>query len=310
MFNNLNEICLAENSYISINSNIQLLLSSDNVSVIYFNENFTSEDPLISQLNNNEIFIVSSSKAVSITKNIHIYSKLSKKLLKSISNNIFVVINLNNSYRYLKSVIDNLIVLNKYANLFNLSLSVSTNVINTIGSVISNNSIYTDDLINSLKVILNPDAKKSCEFIYDTVCEYLDLELSKNNFCDFQNDKCIASRANATAHPTMGCCYSFEYAPFFDLRLTKNVELCKHLNCKSCKTRCITCKLFTCTYLKKQNIKFDTHKILLLDCFFNKKQHLIITSNFFKTREEILDKLQEKSNMPYWAYYLLGKYRI
>ena len=88
----------------------------------------------------------------------------------------------------------------------------------------------------------------------------------------------------------MGCCYSFEYCNFFETKFIKNIKLCEHLINKTCSTKCITCKLFTCKYLKEKHIKFDTHKILLLDCFFDKKQHLILNSNFFKTREDILNK--------------------
>ena len=49
-------------------------------------------------------------------------------------------------------------------------------------------------------------------------------------------------------------------------------------------------KLFV-RFLKEKGIKFDLHKILLLGCFFNKKQHSILTSNFFKTEEEIINNL-------------------
>ena len=108
----------------------------------------------------------------------------------------------------------------------------------------------------------------------------------------------------------MGCCYSFNYAKLLDFRLLKDVKLCQYMQNRTCATKNITCKLFTCKYLKEKNIKFDTHKILLLDCFFNKKQHDIIKSNFFRTREEILQKLQEKNHDLYYWYILRQKYRI
>ena len=108
----------------------------------------------------------------------------------------------------------------------------------------------------------------------------------------------------------MGCCYSFNYAKLLDFRLLKDVKLCQYMQNRTCATKNITCKLFTCKYLKEKNIKFDTHKLLLLDCFFNKKQHDIIQSNFFRTREEILQKLQEKNHDLYYWYILRQKYRI
>ena len=148
------------------------------------------------------------------------------------------------------------------------------------------------------------------EYIYDTVCEYLDNQFCKGNICDFKNDQCIANRENKTARKDMGCCYSFEYCKVFDPRFIKNVKLCQHLKDKTCSTKCITCKLFTCKYLKERGIKFDTHKILLLDCYFNKKQHLILNSNFFQTRDAILQKLLENNYDLYFWYVLFKKYMI
>ena len=57
---------------------------------------------------------------------------------------------------------------------------------------------------------------------------------------------------------------------------------------------------------KKEKIRFDTHKMILLDCFFNQKQHDIIKFNFFKNREEILEKLVEKNYAAY-IWYLFKK---
>lgn len=108
----------------------------------------------------------------------------------------------------------------------------------------------------------------------------------------------------------MGCCYSFEYAGFFDIRLVKNINVCKYMQNKTCSTKNITCKLYTCKYLKSKNIAFDSHKILILDCFLDKKQHYIIQSNFFRSREEILKKLEEKNNDLFFWYLFRRKYMI
>ena len=100
-----------------------------------------------------------------------------------------------------------------------------------------------------------------------------------------------------------------QFDPFAKELLT-NVKQCQYLNCNKCSIKSISCKLFTCNSLQKKGIKYDTHEILLLDCFFNNKQHLILSKNFFKTKEEIINKLLEKNYEPYFLYYIKGKYRI
>jgi len=179
-----------------------------------------------------------------------------------------------------------------------------------VATIIGSTSNYNQDLYNAIKVILLSNRTEKYEFIYDSVCDYLDYNFVKNNFCDFKNDRCIANRKQCTKHDTMGCCYSFKYAGLLDIRLVKDVKLCKYMQNRKCATKNITCKLFTCKYLRGQKIFFDTRKILLLDCFFNKKQHEIIKSNFFRSREEILNKLQEKNYSPYLWYYMFRGYMI
>ena len=49
---------------------------------------------------------------------------------------------------------------------------------------------------------------------------------------------------------------------------------------------------------------------ILVQSFFNKKQQLILKYNFFKSKEEILNKLLEENNEPLIIYYLHSKYRI
>ena len=109
----------------------------------------------------------------------------------------------------------------------------------------------------------------------------------------------------------MGCCYTFKYSPNpFAKELLTNVKQCHFLNCKKCSIKSISCKLFTCKSLQKKGIKFNSHKILLLDCFFNKKQHLILNKNFFKTKDEIINKLLENNYEPYFIYYINKNYII
>ena len=139
-------------------------------------------------------------------------------------------------------------------------------------------------------MILIDDKKAKYEKIYDTICDYLDNEFNKNNYCDFKNDKCIANREGKSKKDIMGCCYSFKekWGFYFDHRL------CKYLVNKNCEIRCMACKLFTCKYLKENGIFFDIDALPGI-AIFNKKQKEILKNSFFKPREEIIEMLLEKA---------------
>lgn len=176
--------------------------------------------------------------------------------------------------------------------------------------IISN---YSAEIPLALKALLISDKREKYNFVYDEAFSQLDKIWRKTSPCNFCNNKCIASRKHRTAHETDGCCYSFEYSKNpFSLSFLKNIHTCKYLgDDKNCLTQNISCKLFVCKYLKKNsNFNIDYNTCLLLKSFFNKKQSLILKYNFFRTKEEIIDKLLEKNNLPYFLYYLFDSYRI
>lgn len=143
-------------------------------------------------------------------------------------------------------------------------------------------------IVNNLLAIDN--LKNKYIYIYDFVCEKLDKEFKEKNYCDFQDNMCICQRnSKNNAHNSMGCCYTFENSKLTGFPI--NTKLCPFLNNGSCSQSCIACKLHTCSYLKKQNIKFSPNDFILIKLFFNRKQKLYIQNAFFKSREEIIDKL-------------------
>ena len=158
-------------------------------------------------------------------------------------------------------------------------------------------NIEDEDLTNCIKATNIDDKNKRNEFIYDVMCNILDKKWNSNIPCNFCNNRCIASRNNFMDKEYDGCCYSFERKRFGKVLKEKFIHL---QNDKTCDTKNISCKLFTCDYLKKNKI-FNTNydDYLLLRLFFNKKEKLIIKYNFFKTKEEVLRKLNEKNLKPY-----------
>lgn len=309
-------INLTKDKNIIVNPNIHEILKniSNDTTILYFNDDFSTEDKILELLGKEEIkkLVIMSKKNKKINnKKVIIFPKINSTTMKKMTQNIIIIVKLNDEYRYSKFIIKNLEKFFILSNKYNKKLGFNILKNKIIALVYSNKSIYTNDILNAFKVLILPSKEEKNEFIYDTVCEYLDNEFRKNNICDFKNDQCIANRAGrCTGHKTMGCCYSFDYAKLYELRLVKNVKLCQYMQNKSCSTKNISCKLFTCKCLKEKNIFFNTHEILLLDCFFNRKQHEIITSNFFRTREEILEKLLEKNYDTYLWYYMFKKYAI
>ena len=197
----------------------------------------------------------------------------------------------------------------KLQKLINIGIDFSSNYNGlNVKFIISN---YSNDVIDALKSLYIRNLKDKYTFIYDKTFHTLDLLWKKTNPCNFCNNVCIASRNHWTNHTENGCCYSFEYcnSPF---EFIKNIQLCKYLGSnKQCCTQNISCKFFVCDYLKKNNI-FNIHMkdFLLVQAFFNHKQLLVLKYNFFRSKEEIINKLLEVNHFPFFLYYLKNMYRI
>ncbi len=146
-------------------------------------------------------------------------------------------------------------------------------------------------LVNELKVLIHTlmckNKKEMYEYIYDNLCNYLDNDCKKYNYCNFENNKCIAQRdsSNITGYPINkcnGCCYDVD----------KHLE-CNKMQNKTCTIKSISCKLFICRYLRDRGISYPTNKNLLIKTFLNLRQRPILIWNFFKPKEEIINKLMK-----------------
>ena len=128
--------------------------------------------------------------------------------------------------------------------------------------------------------------KERYNYIYDTVCNYLDGYFYGKNLCDFKDNQCGEKRGTTSR---IGCCHHFRVkslGPF-----TKLVP-CEHLKDDyTCGAKCISCKLFTCDYLEKKGVKFRIKDILLLDTFFNSLQKYFIKYMVFTPKYKIIKRL-------------------
>ncbi len=142
-------------------------------------------------------------------------------------------------------------------------------------------------LISGINAIFCKTRYERYNYIYDTVCDYLDSYFYGKNLCDFKENKCGEKRKTSS---TTGCCHHYKHkalGPFSEL------VLCEYLNNETytCNAKCISCKLFTCDYLESKGIKFKIKDILLLDAFFNPIQKYFIKYMVYTPKEKIINRL-------------------
>ena len=147
-------------------------------------------------------------------------------------------------------------------------------------------NIQHKDFISAINAIFYNTRYERYNYIYDTVCDYLDNYFYGKNLCDFKDNKCGEKRNTSSV---TGCCHHFKYkwlGPFSKL------VLCEHLKKDyTCGAKCISCKLFTCDYLRKKGIQFKIKDILLLNVFFNPLQKYFIKYMVFTPKDKILKRL-------------------
>ena len=154
------------------------------------------------------------------------------------------------------------------------------------------NDKLQNDFILGIKAIFFNTRYERYNYIYDTVCNYLDSFFYGKNLCDFKDNKCGEKRlVNSDSY--VGCCHHYKIKLLGPL-LPNNLILCEHLKGDhTCGANCIGCKLFTCDYLEKKGVKFRIKDILLLDTFFNPLQKYFIKTMVFTPKEIIIKKLMK-----------------
>ena len=171
---------------------------------------------------------------------------------------------------------------------------------------------YSNSLIKALQATLIKDERTRVEFLYDYLCDYLDILWNEKNPCQFdENSSCISQREKSAPHDVHGCCYSFNYTKN-PLTFTTASEVCKYLEKgKGCTTKNLSCKIFVCKYLRENRIfNIDFDNFVIPKAFFTENQILIMKYNHFHTKEELIDKLLLNEKTPNILYDIHGDYRI
>ncbi len=143
-----------------------------------------------------------------------------------------------------------------------------------------------NEFISAIHAIFCINRYNRYNYIYDVVCDYLDSFFYGKNLCDFKDNKCGEKRNTAI---TIGCCRHFKIKLLGPLTRLIPCEYLKEDH--TCDAKCISCKLFTCDYLRKKGVIFKIKDILLLDVFFNPVQKYFIKYMVFTPKEKILKKL-------------------
>ena len=152
-----------------------------------------------------------------------------------------------------------------------------------------NNKLQNDFILWINAIFFNTRYERY-NYIYDTVCNYLDSFFYGKNLCDFRDNKCGEKRS-VNSNSYVGCCHHYKIKLLGPL-IPNNLILCEHLKeDHTCGAKCIGCKLFTCDYLEKKGVKFKIKDILLLNVFFNPFQKYFIKTMVFTPKEKIIKRL-------------------
>lgn len=151
-----------------------------------------------------------------------------------------------------------------------------------IANELDEETLFKEEQIKKAIEIININSKEEkYEKIYDEVYSYLTKNFISNNYCDFQNNKCVTQRHISFYPPCRknGCCFT-------------QIRTCKHLQKDgSCNVECMACRLFSCPYLSKRGISYFASEFVLLKAFLTKEQRHHLIFDFYKSKSEVLQKL-------------------
>ncbi len=145
-------------------------------------------------------------------------------------------------------------------------------------------------MLNEMSVLAElyamPNEEERISKIYDIMCERMLTEAHELGYCQFENNRCIASRYT-DGFPNSkenGCC--------------QNTYKDRDKNCRflqsdySCKICSISCRFFACAYLQKRGIDHALYRYPLIDVTFGKFRKAEIVHDFFTPKEEMMKRLK------------------
>lgn len=143
------------------------------------------------------------------------------------------------------------------------------------------------NIVNALNI---KNKKNRIMYVYDEAIKYIN-NYYKDDLCKFIDGKCIAQRLSNSNHID-GCCYR-----------------CPIVTDKGCPSSNFACKLIYCKTAIVNMKRLNFNKVKILKCL-SINQRIVILTDFFSTREEILEDANKGLFRTVLKYIFKRKYVI
>ena len=118
--------------------------------------------------------------------------------------------------------------------------------------------------------------RKRITYVYDATCDFIDTFYQGKNICGFKNCECYVQRARKEGLKN-GCCRN-----------------CIYQTSNGCPSKNLACKLFNCSEVYSR-CKVIEYKDLKTVKIFSIRQRVIVASDYFSLREDVLKDLYSYS---------------
>ena len=140
----------------------------------------------------------------------------------------------------------------------------------------ADSTIHKND-INQIVTALNKKHRKErIQYIYDASCNRIDEKHEDCNICGFVNNQCYVQRKLQNKKYN-GCC-----------------RRCLYQSTQGCQTKNLTCKLFNCSEVRARYDVLQYRDLNILK-LFSLKNRIIIQTDYFSSREDVLKDLYSYS---------------
>ena len=143
------------------------------------------------------------------------------------------------------------------------------------------------NVVNALNI---KNKKNRIMYVYDEAIKYIN-NYYRDDLCQFIDGRCIIQRKTNSLHVN-GCCYR-----------------CPIVTDKGCPSSNFACKLIYCKTAIGNMKSLNFNKVMILKCL-GISQRLVILSDFFCTREEILEDANRGIFITIFKYIFKRKYVI
>lgn len=144
--------------------------------------------------------------------------------------------------------------------------------------------LYSDELSDEAKDLCTAlnikEKRKRIEYVYDSCIKVVDEYYKDKNYCDFVDGQCLCQRDDKSNRKN-GCC-----------------QICVYQTENGCPTQNLSCKLFYCDEISKNNPMLPIKELKILKVL-NPRRRLIAVDNFFARREDVIKDIEVGSLLYY-----------